>query len=175
MIYKSSEEFYKNIKPNATQGETFFKITEAVQQGQFRNAQVITEVYDEFFESSNREDVRTVLSYVKQIILHLFKLAYGRFPESHIHLNKEIANFRNNVIEITDWDEEKREEVIIRLVQESINKAYRRSINQFKTTIEDNPDDYSITSTRNFQKECPWTLEELMDDTIDALIASLNG
>ena len=133
------------------------------------------EAVDSLYLESNKSEARNVNTFAEKIILHLFKLAYGNDTNSHKHLSDEIDEFRDSIIRLTNWDEpKKRVKIVIQMAEENMYLSYRRAVKTFQRILENNPKDYKIQSTRNFSKECPWTLEQLMDDTLDELVKTID-
>ena len=129
-----------------------------------------SESVDELYLESNRSEANKTGSFIRQMIIHLFKLKYGKDLNSHDHLRDEIENFRDEVIMILRWDTMKKLPNIIRLVVDDIDLDYQRAVRKFKRTKNLDNDYLSI---QNLPNQCPWILEELMDNSIDDLLLKL--
>jgi len=130
---------------------------------------------DGLYLESNKADARNALSFVRLIMIHLFKIMYGRDERSSNILNREIRNFRFDLTDILDWDKNKRNTRAIELVENEIEITYIRAVRRFQSTIIDEPSGCSIENISMFPTECPWTLSQLIDSSIVELILLFEG
>ena len=127
------------------------------------------EAVDALYLESREDEAKKVLSYVKNIIIHLWKWEYGGYAHTHKKLSKEIRNFRNEIEDLTSWSL-KQNRNIIKLVREGWNSKYYHAVKEFQQALDDHPRDYTISSTKSFPKECPWTFEQLVECPIEDLL-----
>ena len=130
------------------------------------------EATGELYFESTKSEARTAIKYVKLVIIQLFNLKYTR-DNNHEYFKDEIHESMINIIDITNWDMEKKVDPVIELINQDMNLAYARAIREFQRILEKNPEDYKINSTKNLPEECPWTLENIMDDPIEDLLIVL--
>lgn len=150
--------------------ETLATIQKAVNYYELGENEEFWETVDELYLESNRSVSDNVLTFLELLMLHMFKLAYGNNKNSSDYLMKEIRNFRKEIIWRTAWDLKKRRKNIISMVVEQLDVAYSRAVKEFQWILSTSQNDYSISTTKSFASECPWSLQELMDCDVEDLI-----
>lgn len=166
-VQRSLSEVYKLVE----------KCMGALEQLKQNNPTAFNESVDNiFYYESNQSDARNVNSYIKLIMLHLFKLKYGKVKNSHIHLNKEIDNFREEIINIINWDDSNRlKKNIIKFVEEDFDMNWPRALRALSRVIKESPKEYRIKNTKGFSTYTPetWTFTNIMDMDTGDLISKL--
>jgi len=133
-----------------------------------------TEAFDEeLYLEGTKRDAKPANKFMKQIIIHIFKLKYGNDTLTRRKLSEEIKLFREEIDNITDRDTEDPDVNVLCLVEKNISLAYRRAFNEFERILDADPKSYHVSSMNSMPKECPWTFDEIMDMEIDVLLRHL--
>lgn len=120
-------------------------------------------------------EAKVVSSRLERMIEHLLKLGYCS-NQNDLNRNARqwkisIDKQRNEVYTLLQWYEKKRETNIILRVVDMISSIYRGGIRRY---ISASDHDASLFINKDLiPSECPWTLEELMDDEIVDLVEKL--
>lgn len=120
-------------------------------------------------------EAKVVSSRLERMIEHLLKLGYCS-NQNDLNRNARqwkisIDKQRNEVYTLLQWYEKKRETNIILRVVDMISSIYRGGIRRYISTSDH---DASLFINKDLiPSECPWTLEELMDDEIVDLVEKL--
>jgi hypothetical protein len=120
-------------------------------------------------------EAKVVSSRLERMIEHLLKLGYCS-NQNDLNRNARqwkisIDKQRNEVYTLLQWYEKKRETNIILRVVDMISSIYRGGIRRY---ISASDHDASLFINKDLiPEECPWTLEELMDDEIVDLVEKL--
>lgn len=120
-------------------------------------------------------EAKVVSSRLERMIEHLLKLGYCS-NQNDLNRNARqwkisIDKQRNEVYTLLQWYEKKRETNIILRVIDMISSIYRGGIRRY---ISASDHDASLFINKDLiPSECPWTLEELMDDEIVDLVEKL--
>lgn len=127
---------------------------------------------DEVFleDSSPRREASSKLS---RMIQHLFKAKYStidRLKDDWKDESDEI--YRSAVIDITGWYSDKDiNNTVINHLRNTLQSIYNTGIKMYNNSAKKYPD--LIPGQKMIPKECPWTLDELMEDLIDDLLDKL--
>ena len=120
-------------------------------------------------------EAKVVSSRLERMIEHLLKFGYCS-NQNDLNRNARqwkisIDKQRNEVYTLLQWYEKKRETNIILRVVDMISSIYRGGIRRY---ISASDHDASLFINKDLiPSECPWTLEELMDDEIVDLVEKL--
>ena len=148
--------------------ERFIRAAKALQEGR-----PITESYDEIFLENKRE-MKKVRSSLAEIIEHLYKFA---LCDSEVNLerdwvgwNKSINHQRKRLHEVLDWNYGGDTDLISH-TKRDIEKIYSSGKKEYEKSMETNPS--LVLGHRRIPKGITWSLEELMDSSINNLIIKL--
>lgn len=147
-------------------------IVQFMEQG---NMQMVHAELNQLATESVDSEAKIVSSRLERMIEHILKLAYC---SNQNDLNRDARQWkisidkqRNEVYTLLQWYENKRETNIIVRVMDMIPSIYRGGVRRYMYASDDNP---SLFINKDLiPTECPWTLEELMDDTIVSLVEKL--
>lgn len=140
-----------------------------------RDGNQITESFNDeiFVEDSNKED--DCYTFLARMIEHLLKLKYCSSQIVIIRNRRGWLNIvkikRDDVIDKVKWISKKRKESYINYLREELQNIYEDGIGYYKKASKEYPD--LKIGFLVIPKECPWTLEELMDNDIDDILSKL--
>jgi hypothetical protein len=126
--------------------------------------EIITEVAD-------KKDRRACEKSLIRIIERLLLLKYGIDAMAQPHLKHEIFDFQMDVISDLDWDTKEPETRMINTIIERLPITYVRSIRDYEEDDEANSKMKAILNS--LPVDCPWSLDELLDASIETLIGKL--
>lgn len=120
-------------------------------------------------------EAKVVSSRLERMIEHLLKLGYcsnqNDLNRDARQWNISIDKQRNEVYTLLQWYEKKRETNIILRVVDMIPSIYRGGIRRYISASDHNQ---SLFINKDLiPSECPWTLDELMDNEIADLVEKL--
>ena len=74
-------------------------------------------------------------------------------------------------MDITDWKDKKRDTNLINTINNILDNIYGIGVAYYKDDAKKYPD--LVDGLELIPEECPWTLEELLDESIDHLLDKL--
>ena len=130
------------------------------------------EVEEVFLET--KQDEKKGYAYLSRMIEHLLKIKYCSNDRNYDHWRGEINGFRVKAIDITGWKSKRnRDTNLVKYLTNNIDDIYEVAVAYYKDDARLYAD---LTQGLEYiPEECPWTLEELMDDTIDEILKKLPG
>jgi len=156
-------------------GQRFAKTFIAYTKNELTDEEFIEQCSDIFHEDQNIE--KSARSFIRLIIEHLLILKYGVDTTAWNHLRQEIRTFQLNLSDCLDWDLKTRETVIINNLREIMPLIYKRGIKTYKDHEEDDSNPFPNPNLKlilkALPKDCPWTLEELVEGSINVLLLKL--
>ena len=162
----SKDELQGELKTIELLLEKCYKAMDEIKNG---NIIDFKETVDSLYIESVNTTAGTVDSFVKNVIIHLFKLKYGLMIDSYDSLKDEIDNFRDAVDDLVDWYGDRNKNVLNRV---NLAKSYRMAVRQFQRIL-DHPTkgkEYTNVSTKTFPEICPWPLNGIMEYPIERLL-----
>ena len=125
---------------------------------------------DEVFTEANyRKKAESLLA---QTMSHLLKIKYSEryslYKEDKKHWMDEILNFNAELISILSWNKKRRETVMINQIIKDMDEIYDDARYLYGRATETNP--HLIENQKYIPDTCPWTLEDLMIQSADALV-----
>lgn len=136
--------------------------------------------FNEAFNEEVYQEAKSLESEVfnksSELMEHLLELAYCPsdvdYTRDNKHLIHEIKKvFHRDLYNILRWGTKKPYTLLINYVKNNIKDAYDNAISLFKNDFKKNSMLNEVTNL--FPVECPWTLEELMEDSVSDLLSKL--
>lgn len=128
---------------------------------------------DELFEESYSERKDDCITEIGIIIEHILKIKYCTNDRNHRVWANSIKTHRGTFIGYVKWDLGKRRiDRLIKHTSENIEDCYKHGVGLYRRASEDYPDLKEGLS--QIPEECPWTLEEIIDEGIDYLLDKID-
>jgi len=153
----------------ANDGQKFAHTLIAFTENTITKGEFIELCAEIFNEAGNLE--RSSRSFLRLIIAHLLLLKYGVDITAHRHISNEIEAFQKNLDEDLNWGLKTQETTVINKLRELMPLIYLRGIRTYRDHDKENPNLKTIT--RSLPEQCPWTLEELVEGSINVLLLKL--
>ena len=123
-----------------------------------------------FLEDKNTE--KAVVTQLGRMIEHLLKLGFSTSDYHHGNWSNTVDRHQGDVIDILDWLD-KPDINLVKHARENLSKSYRLGIGHYKRDSKEYED--LVPGLNKIPSECPWTLEQLLDDTTKELVSVLAG
>lgn len=123
---------------------------------------------DELFEESYSDRKDDCITEIGIIIEHLLKIKYCTNDRNHSVWVNSIRIHRGTFIGYVKWGNKKSVDRLIEYTSENIEDCYEHGVVLYRKASNDYPD--LKPGLKYIPAECPWTLEELIDDSIDVLL-----
>lgn len=140
----------------------------AVQKGILFQETVKEEVYIEERMRQNRAfHAFTVM------IEHLLLLKMKFYTEDRRHGNwgNTVKTFQSETATITEWNKKERDIVLTGYLSDTLQDIYEAGVKRYHKVSGYYPDRKDRSQT--IPEHCPWTVEELVNDTVDGLLEYL--
>ena len=125
-------------------------------------------LFDESY-SERKDDCITEMSIV---IEHLLKLKYCTNSRNHKVWKNSIETHRGTLYGYLQWLSKNPTRRLIEYLENNIENAYITGVRLYNKAAKKYPD--LEDGLKLIPEDCPWTLEELMENDIDDLLESLN-
>nr|DAW78307.1 MAG TPA: protein of unknown function DUF29 [Caudoviricetes sp.] len=150
------------------------QIADLVRRGELNLAK--TEM-DELYMESVESDSQKLGSRIEQMIEHLLKLAYC---DNYHYIRRDARGWvisvkkqKKSLYSSLRWGEKKRKTNIINSIKSRMQEIYNNGVYAYNLAIDENS---SLESNSVIiPKNCPWSLENLMDEGIVTLVEMLDG
>lgn len=120
-------------------------------------------------ESANKDSASSHLS---RAIEHLLKLKYSTNDRNNRGWKRDFSNHLSDVEDYTKWRSKKNKQTnVIKYLINELQDIYEVGVAYYDKAAKKYPD--LIPGLQFIPNECPWTLEELLDNTIDELLSVL--
>lgn len=126
------------------------------------------ELFEEIY--SDRKDDCT--SEIGIIIEHILKIKYCTNDRNHRVWTNSIKTHRGTFSRYVRWGAKKPVDRLIKHTSENIEDCYDYGVGLYRRASKDYPDLKEGLS--QIPEECPWTLEEIMDESIDYLLDKID-
>ena len=136
------------------------------------NGTPFTEAFDEelYLEASDKRD--SCYSNLARMMQHLLKAKYSTDDSFKAGWIKEAdGRFRDYIIDKSKWLEKRPDKNIVNHLLNNLQDIYDLAIKQYQKSAKEHSD--LVDGIKLIPKECPWTLDELMDETIEYLLNKL--
>lgn len=127
---------------------------------------------DELFEESYSDRKDDCITEIGIIIEHLLKIKYCTNSRNHSVWVNSIRTHRGTFIGYVKWGNKKSVDRLIEYTSENIEDCYEHGVVLYTRDSKDYPD--LRPGLKHIPDECPWTLEELMDESIDYLLDKID-
>ena len=116
-------------------------------------------------------NLKSAVSFVKNIILHLFEVAYFADEEDKYHrIDKKFNRFKNDLDHILRSGDGYDEDLAAK-IKKKFPRAYNLSVEKYRARAK--KDGKSEILLKLIPGECPWAFEELLECGIDDLLQKL--
>lgn len=139
-----------------------------------QNGVPFTEAFNEEVYLEAKQEQKQSYSALMRMIEHLLKIKYCTNNRNYDHWCGEIENHRKEVFKHTLCGTDDEDKNLVKYINSKIQKIYEAGIKEYKKDAQKYSD--LIDISRLIAKECPecpWDLEQLMDDDIEDLLARL--
>lgn len=131
---------------------------------------------DELYMESVESDSQKLGSRIERMIEHLLKLAYC---DSYYYIRRDARGWvisvkkqKKSLYSSLRWGEKKRKTNIINVIKSRMQEIYNNGVYAYSLAIDENS---SLESNRGIiPKDCPWSLENLMDEDVVTLVEMLD-
>lgn len=103
--------------------------------------------------------------------LLLLKMKYYTKDRKHGNWGDTIRNNRLRVIAYIGWDQKGRDVILIDYLSDALQDIYEAGVERYKKASEYYPN--RVDRSQLIPEHCPWSLEELINDTVDELLEKL--
>ena len=131
------------------------------------------EAFNEEIYLENRQDEDKSYSHLCRMMEHLLKLKYCTNDRNHNLWINSVETHKSDVVDIIKWKSKKNKKTnYVKYLNTELQNIYEDSIEYYKDAAKKYPD--LVDGIELIPEECPWTLEELMDESIDDLLEKLD-
>lgn len=110
--------------------------------------------------------------YLTTMMEHLLKLKYCTNDRNNAQWLNTIRTKRRDTMNEVNWmSKNNRDTNLCKFIINNLQDFYETSVEYYKDDANEYPD--LIPGQKMIPKECPWTLDELMEDSIDNLLDKL--
>jgi Domain of unknown function DUF29. len=138
------------------------------------NGEAFTEAFNEEVYLEAKQEQKQSYAALMRMIEHLLKIKYCTNNRNYDHWCGEIENHRNRVSDYILWGTKKQDTNLKKYLENNIQDVYEDGIKKYKKDAQKYSDLIDISKLIAKEcPECPWDLEQLMDDDIEDLLARL--
>lgn len=127
---------------------------------------------DELFEESYSDRKDDCITEIGIVIEHILKIKYCTNKRNHRVWTNSIETHRGTFIGYVRWGAKKPVDRLIKHTSENIEDCYDYGVGLYRRASKDYPDLKEGLS--QIPEECPWTLEEIIDEDIDYLLDKID-
>ncbi len=127
---------------------------------------------DELFQESYSDRKDDCITEIGIIIEHILKIKYCTNDRNHKTWINSIKTHRGTFEKYVRWGSKKSVDRLIKHTSENINDCYEYGVVLYTRDSDEYPD--LKVGLSQIPEECPWTLEEIIDETIDYLLNKLD-
>ena len=139
-----------------------------------QNGVPFTEAFNEEVYLEAKQEQKQSYSALMRMIEHLLKIKYCTNNRNYDHWCGEVENHRNRVSDYILWGTKKQDTNLKKYLENNIQDVYEDGIKEYKKNAQKYSDLIDISKLIAKEcPECPWDLEQLMDDDIEDLLARL--
>ena len=136
-----------------------------------QNGVPFTEAFNEEIYLEAKQEQKQSYAALMRMIEHLLKIKYCTNNRNYDHWCGEVENHRKEVFKHTLCGTDDEDKNLVKYINSKIQKIYEAGIKEYKKDAQKYSD--LIDISRLIAKECPWDLEQLMDDDIEDLLVKL--
>lgn len=127
---------------------------------------------DELFEENYSDRMDDCITEISIVIEHVLKIKYCTNNRNHGVWASSIRTHRGTFSKYVRWGAKKPIDKYIKYTSEHIEDCYDYGVALYRKASNDYPD--LKPGLKYIPDECPWTLEELIDDSIDVLLDKID-
>ncbi len=140
----------------------------AVQKGLPFQEAVREEVYIEERMRQNR--VYLALTVMTEHLL-LLKMKFYTEDRRHGSWGNTVKTCQSEAAAVTEWNKKERDTVLIEYLSGALQGIYEVGVKRYQKVSDRYPN--RKDRSQSIPEHCPWTLEELVNDTVDGLLEYL--
>ena len=103
--------------------------------------------------------------------LLLLKIKYYTNDRKHGNWGDTIRNYRLRVVDNIGWDKKERDTVLTDYLSDALQDVYKAGVKRYQRVSEYYPN--RADRSQFVAEHCPWSLEELINDTVEELLEKL--